>query len=68
MNLSNNLKKTREEQGLTQVEIAKKVNISESAYQNYEANKRTPNVHTAQLIAQTLNTTVEELFPVTLHS
>lgn len=64
VNLSNSLKKAREKQGLTQVEVAKKANISESAYQNYESDKRVPNVRTAQLIAQTLNTTVEEIFPV----
>ena len=62
------LQTTRKQRGLTQVEVAQKANIAERAYQRYDAGERTPNVHTAQLIAQALNTTVEELFPVALHS
>lgn len=57
-----NLKKQREKKGLTQVQVARKAQISESAYQNYETGKRLPNVHTALLIAQALNSTVEKLF------
>lgn len=66
--MNTKLKKLREQQGITQVQIAQKSNISVMSYQRYEAGERTPNVHTAQLIAQALNTTVEELFPVALHS
>lgn len=58
------LKYKRKENGLTQLEIAKKANITERAYQRYESGERLPNVCTAQLIAQALNTTVEELFPL----
>lgn len=60
----NKLKKQREKIGLTQKQVANKAGISENGYQNYEAGKRTPNVYTAQLIAQALQTTVEELFPL----
>lgn len=56
------LKAKREIAGLTQVQVAKIADISESAYQNYEANKRIPSVDKALLIAQSLNSTVEELF------
>lgn len=52
----------REKTGLTQVEIAEKANISIRGYQNYEAGKRLPNVHTAILIAKALNSTVEKCF------
>lgn len=58
----NNLKKQREKIGLTQVQVARKAQISESAYQNYELGKRHPNVYTAILIAKALNSTVEKLF------
>lgn len=59
-----NLKKIREEKGLTQVEVAIQANITERSYQRYEVGERVPNAYTAQLIAQTLQTTVEELFPL----
>lgn len=60
----NNLKQARKKAKLTQSEIAKKANITTRVYQYYEAGKRTPNLYTAQLIAQALDTTVEELFPL----
>lgn len=63
MKINNYLKEQRKKVKLTQVKIAKLVGISERAYQNYEAGKRTPDVYTAQLIAQALHTKVEELFP-----
>lgn len=56
------LKKARKKTGLTQVQIAQKAKISARAYQKYEAGKRVPNATTAILIAQTVNSTVEELF------
>lgn len=49
---------------ITQSKIAKEANISVMSYQRYEAGERIPNVYTAQLIAQALQTTVEELFPL----
>ncbi len=60
----NKLKEKRKKLKLTQVKIAKLVGISERAYQNYEYGERVPDVYTAQLIAQTLHTTVETLFPL----
>lgn len=64
MILENNLKTTRENKGLTQEKIAHQVKRSKIAYQRYEAGKRAPDVYTAQEIAQVLDTTVEELFPL----
>ncbi len=60
----NNLKQARKKAKLTQAEVAKKANITTRVYQYYEAEKRTPHLYTAQLIAQALHTTVEELFPL----
>lgn len=58
------LKKFRQNSGLTQVEVAKKANVTTRSYQSYEAGERVPNAYAAQLIAQALHTTVEELFPL----
>jgi transcriptional regulator with XRE-family HTH domain len=58
------LKAVRKEKGLKQSEVAVKAQISLRAYQNYEGNKRTPNAHIAQILAKTLESSVEELFPV----
>lgn len=56
------LKTKRNEHGLTQKAIAEKANITIMSYQRYEAGKRIPDAATAILIAQVLNSTVEELF------
>lgn len=58
------LKIRRKEKGFTQTELAKKAKITERAYQRYESGERVPNAYTAQLIANALQTTVEELFPL----
>lgn len=60
-----NLKKIREEKGLTQVEIAIQANITERSYQRYETGERVPNAYTAQLIANVLNVeNIREIFPL----
>ena len=64
MILRNNLKQVRKNAKLTQLEVAKKANVTTRVYQYYEAGQRTPNVYTAQLIAQALDTKVEEIFPL----
>ena len=58
------LKQIRKQKGLKQLEIAKKANISLMSYQRYEYGERIPDVYTAQLIAQALDTKVEEIFPL----
>lgn len=60
--MNTKLKKEREKTGLTQVEVAKKAKVTERCYQRYEAGERVPDVLTAKLIAQALNSTVDELF------
>ena len=52
----------RKKTGLTQVEVAKKANITVTSYQRYETGERIPRADTAKLIAKALNSTVEELF------
>lgn len=52
----------RKETGLTQVQVANKAKITARVYQYYEAGERKPSADTAILIAEALNSTVEELF------
>lgn len=52
----------RKKAGLTQVEVAQKVGISETSYQRIEYGTQRPSLDTAKLIARVLNSTVEELF------
>ena len=56
------LKIKRTEQGLTQKQVAQKAKITTRGYQYVEAGKRLPKADTAILIADILNSTVEELF------
>ena len=56
------LVKAREKEGLTQVQVADKAQISERYYQQLEAGASKPTVDIAILIAKALNSTVEELF------
>ncbi len=60
--MKNKLKEKRKEKGLSQVEVAKKAKISERTYQRYESGERLPDVLTALIIADILNSAVEELF------
>lgn len=56
------LKERRLEQGLTQVEVANKANISERYYQKLETQNSTPAVDIAIKLANILDSTVESLF------
>ena len=49
---------------ISQESLAKSAGVSLRAYQNYEENKRTPNVRTAIRIAGILHTDVNSLFSV----
>lgn len=60
--MSNKLKEKRAIIGLTQVQVAKKADITERDYRRYECSDRKPNVLTAIRIAKALGTTVEELW------
>ena len=55
------LKDAREKSGLTQVQVAEKAGISEISYQRIEYGTQRPTVDTAILIAEAVNSTVEEL-------
>ncbi len=52
----------RKKAKLTQVEVAKMAKISEISYQRIEYGTQRPSIDTAFLIADAVNSTVEELF------
>ena len=60
----NNLKAIRNERKLSQQAVSDKADIYIRLYHYYEAGEREPGVYTALKIAEVLNTTVEELFPI----
>lgn len=62
--MKNFLRKRRNELGLTQLQVARLVELAESAYQRYELSYSEPRVTLAIRLARALNTTVEELFIV----
>lgn len=61
------LKERREKQGLTQVQVAERANITERSYLRYETGERLPDVHVGQRIAKALNTKVEKIFPLSFN-
>lgn len=61
MSFGNNLKKTRRSMGLSQVELATKVGITERSIYNYESGDRVPRISTVDRIADALNVTADYL-------
>ena len=64
MNVSLNisrLKKCREKLGISKLEAAKRMQLSQPAYLRYEAGTRIPSIQTITVIANVLNTSVEYL-------
>ncbi|SFL54923.1 helix-turn-helix transcriptional regulator [Lactococcus garvieae] len=49
------LRNARKKAGFTQKELAEKIGVSEHGYQNYETERRLPNVKIAIKIADELN-------------
>lgn len=56
------IKTFRQNAGLTQFEVSRKLGITERAYQRIEAGGSTPNVLLAQRLASILGATIETLF------
>jgi transcriptional regulator with XRE-family HTH domain len=63
MKIGNKLKGLRVEKGLSPIEIAKVLNISESTYRKYEANKSFPDVFTLDKLAKLYNKNFSDLLP-----
>ncbi len=62
--LENSVRENREKAGLTQEELAAKVNLSRQSIISIEKGRFTPSVITALSLAEELNVTVEQLFQV----
>lgn len=64
MKITNNLKLYRESRNLSQAKLAKMVDINETYYQKIEYGLSKPNIEIVLLLAQALNTKVENLFSI----
>lgn len=57
----NKLKECRKAKKMTQEEVAKLLNVTTQTYQNYELNKREPNIETLIKLANIFDTTIDYL-------
>lgn len=61
MSFSDNLKKAREREGMTQLELAQSVGVSQPTIAQYEKGLILPTIVTGVSLARALNTTCEDL-------
>lgn len=61
----NRLKECREKLGISKMEAAKRMQLSQPAYLRYESGTRTPSIQTLEVIAQVLDTSKEYLMNLT---
>lgn len=59
--IGKNIKKFRENEKLTQEDVADKLNVTRQAISNWETEKTQPDIDTLQKIAQVLEVSVEEI-------
>jgi putative transcriptional regulator len=60
--LKNNIKKLREQYGLSQAQLGEKVNVSRQAINAIENNKFDPSIWLAYDLAKFFNMSIEEVF------
>lgn len=61
MGFSENLRKRREEQQITQVQLAERIGVSQALICQYELGACQPNITMGVLLAKKLDTTCEKL-------
>lgn len=61
MNIAENIKKFRKEKNLTQKELASKLGVTSTTIQNYENERRKPDINTLNKIANILGVTINSL-------
>lgn len=61
MSFSDNLRKAREREGMTQFELAKAIGVSQPTVAQYEKGQILPTIITGVSLARALNTTCEDL-------
>ena len=66
-NLGKRLKELRDEQGLTQEEVANAIGVEAGAYSNYERGTRTPDVQKLTALADFYRVTIDYLCGRTTH-
>lgn len=59
--IGKNLKDIRKQNGISQEELAQKLNVTRQAVSNWENNKTEPDLNTLQQLAEQLHVTVEDL-------
>lgn len=62
MGIGNKIRELREKPGFTQVELGKKIGLSQKAITSYEREVREPGVETIQALAKALGVKVEDFF------
>ena len=60
----NNLRKYREKAGLSREEIAQAADLDPKTIYRYDTGRQSPNVYTAQILANCCHRTVSEVFPL----
>ncbi len=60
--MTDRLKGAREDAGLTQLQLARQVGVSENAISRFETGRAFPKGHVLLLLAEGVGKTVEELF------
>ncbi len=60
--VQNRLMDFRQKKGKSKIQVAREVGVSRVTYYRYEDGERIPDAHTAILIANALDTTVEALW------
>lgn len=56
-----NIKKYRKKSGMTQKQVADKLNITQTGYGKYELNKSEPDIKTLKQLSRIFNTTIDNL-------
>ena len=59
--VSNSIKKLREERGMTQDELAEKLNVTRQAVSNWETGKTQPDIETLTRMAEIFDVSVERI-------
>ena len=64
MEIGERIKRLRKEKGVTQVQLAKDLNINKSTIGHYETNKRRPEYEILILLAQYLETSTDYILGI----
>lgn len=60
--MENNIKKIREQQGITQAELGRRLKVTRSYVNKIENSKTIPNIRMTMRIAKILNCSLDDIF------